>query len=211
MAAILTIGALALLPGCGGSSDSKPERLANVKPSYDTSCPEKWNTETSRGSIFNAVPGSYSMKISVPRDSYDCADWSGVSTPGRAFDGKSISIGYPGSFRLEYNSGRFGSLNGGPWTMNVWINPTRAGEKTSSRFETLFGDVWCCGRKFAPTTDWGDPKVYYITVGTGGLRRDSDPEVVKDACSKDPKAFGLGVYNERLSWLFCYQRRESGA
>ncbi|MFZ9668278.1 MAG: hypothetical protein ACO3CR_00285 [Solirubrobacterales bacterium] len=159
--------------------------------------------------MFNAVPRSYSMRLSVPQDSYDCFDWSGVSTPGRAFDGKSISRGYPEPFRLEadlrpypYTPG-----GGGPWTMKVSMSPNRLGQ-ASNRFESLNGFAWCCDpeARRLPTTDWENSSVHYVSVGDSDrrIREDSSAEAVKDACSKDPRAFGLGVYKGKLSWFFCY-------
>lgn len=206
---VLVASAGLILSGCGGSSDPKPERSANVKPSYDTSCPEKRGTGTVRGSLFNAVPGSYSLKFSVPQGSYDCADWSGTSTPGGAFDGKSISRGFPEPFRLEHNNRPF-STPRRYWTMNVAVWPRRLGS-ASDRFDLWILDVWPARAisnfgALLPKTNWGGPPVRYLsTTDDREWSVDSDPELVKDACSKDPKAFGLGVYKGRLSWLFCYQ------
>ena len=207
---MLVTGALLLLSGCGGSSegdggssDSKPERAASSLPSYDTSCPERTSTAI-RGSVFNAVPRSNTLVFSVPQGSYDCSDWSGISTPGRAFDGMSLSPGYPEPFRLEY-SGRLLKF-GGPWTMKVQDPTNSLAISGSERLGIDQFKVWLSTR-YLQDTDWGDSSVPYRTASFDDRVRepDSDPKVVKEACSKDPRAFGLGVYKGKLSWLFCYQ------
>ena len=60
-------------------------------------CPEHSPSFTYRSKIVNELPSP----IMLNAGKYDCNDWSGVSTPGKAFTGKIIQPGETMSFTLE--------------------------------------------------------------------------------------------------------------
>jgi hypothetical protein len=60
-------------------------------------CPEHSPSFTYRSKIVNQLPSP----IMLNAGQYDCNDWSGVSTPGKAFTGKIIQPGETMSFTLE--------------------------------------------------------------------------------------------------------------
>lgn len=107
---------------------------------------------------------------------YDCSDWSGVSTPGRAFTGKVLMPGERLSVTLEPFRG-FDH----PWTLDVlgsggapWFGSARlqipAGPRTDERLEaigstqTVYGPSEACnvlpmertGARQSPQSQWWD-------------------------------------------------------
>lgn len=73
----------------------------------DTSCPEK-RSEAFYLHLINGLPRA--LTLSAPRNGWTCDDWSGVSTPGRAFDNTMLESGERYRFRLERRTnpvGRF--------------------------------------------------------------------------------------------------------
>jgi hypothetical protein len=97
-----------LLVACGGDNGSSStgttaeqassEVVNRSASAYDTSCPDR-GSQTFRGYIINGLPRD--IALSVPRNSWNCDYWSGVSTPGGVFDGKTLVSGGRYPFRLE--------------------------------------------------------------------------------------------------------------
>ena len=201
-AAILTASALVALTGCGGSSDSTPERSA-AAAGYDTSCKEFKGTKEFTGTVVNVLHGP--VTLSVPQGSYDCSDWSGVSTPGRAFNGVVLAAeGGSSDFRLEANRRSAFVSDGGPWTMEV-ATPIYGGamKSTSSTRLNIDGEpISAVDEDAMRWTNWGSPPRKYIPGGETPIRN-SEARDVNAACSRDSRATVLGVYENRLSWFFC--------
>lgn len=218
---LLITAALAVLSGCGGSpegdggsSDSAVERSASVMPSYNTSCPERGGSRTLKGSVFNAVPGVLNLRIFVPQGSYDCSDWSGASTPGMAFDGLEVSPGYPESYKLELDYPWMG-VPGGPWTIETRF-PIFGGSRelrASTRLTTLdkntISNEPTDRSKLRKTgwvtkTDRGDLPIWSFPFADASMISDSSPEAVSNGCEQeDGRIFGFGVYEGKLSVIFC--------
>jgi hypothetical protein len=103
-----------LLVACGGDNGSsntgaKAEQASSEvvnrsASADDTSCPEK-GSRAFRGYIINGLPRD--IQLSVPRNSWNCRDWSGVSTPGGVFDGKTLVSGGRYPYRLEVSDHGF--------------------------------------------------------------------------------------------------------
>lgn len=107
---VLVTGAVA----CSDSSSPSEERSAAAESG--TTCPEQ-SSFAFRGSFINTAP--FEVTLSTPRSSWNCSDFSGVSTPGAAFNNVTIR---PGGwqtrldYRLEVNSRfQYRSL----WTLKV--------------------------------------------------------------------------------------------
>lgn len=164
-------------------------------------------TKTIFGSVFNAVPGLGNLRIIVPQGSYDCFDWSGTSTPGRAFNGMGVGSGFPERFRLEASYRQYREADsGGPWTMEVVV-PSRGGwERVSSRL-AINAEANAVDRAKGTAsgrTSWpGSSAQYRFYPISDTSISDSSPEVVRGACSKDWRNFGLGSYQGKLVWFFC--------
>jgi hypothetical protein len=105
----LTLAAVGLTAcGSGNSGSTAGENTAEASSnevvnraagSDDTSCPEQ-SSLTFEGQIINGLP--VPVTLSVPRNSWICENWSGVSTPGRAFNGnKVVQAGERHPFLLE--------------------------------------------------------------------------------------------------------------
>jgi hypothetical protein len=71
----------------------------------DTSCPEQSSMKF-EGHIMSGLPSP--VTLSAPRDGWICADWSGVSTPGHAFNGKVMEPAERYQFRLERHRNAYG-------------------------------------------------------------------------------------------------------
>ena len=201
---VLVSSALVALTGCGGSSDSKPERSA-AAAGYDTSCPTFKGTYTIKGTVFNALKPR-PARLSVPQGSYDCSDWSGVSTPGRAFNGVEIPPGGSHDFILEGNLRRYPLelKDAGPWTMEVAVPIYGESEvsRASNRLEIDDSDrVWPVANS-GGWTEWGKPSLKYVS-GDSTPIMDSKVADIRGACSQIGRGLVLGVYKGKLTWFFC--------
>ncbi len=97
-----------LLVACGGDNGSSStgataeqassEVVNRSASADDTSCPDQ-GSRNFPGYIINGLPRD--IQLSVPRNSWNCDEWSGVSTPGGVFDGKTLVSGGRYPFRLE--------------------------------------------------------------------------------------------------------------
>lgn len=125
---VLTVTALGLT-ACGGdtgssrtdaSSDVSGSDVVDRSASADgTSCPER-RSLTFDGYIINGLPRGFSLL--VPRESWKCDDWSGVSTPGKVFNGMYLIAGARTPFRLEGaldNNAEFTLRIDGRWMENL--------------------------------------------------------------------------------------------
>jgi hypothetical protein len=104
----LTLAAVGLTAcGSGNSASNAGENTADASGnevvnreagSDDTSCPERIS-DRFNGRIINGLP--VPVTLSVPRNSWICWDWSGVSTPGGVLNGKVLQADERHPFRLE--------------------------------------------------------------------------------------------------------------
>ena len=94
-----------ILAGCSGSTnadDASPTTQVTraAAPAFkpdNNACSEQSPSFTFRTGIVNTLP----FAIRLDAGEYDCNDWSGMSTPGRAFTGKILQPGETLDFVLE--------------------------------------------------------------------------------------------------------------
>ena len=151
---LITAGAIAIasmgLVACGSdatTSASAPDRQASARPNADGVCPERTSV-TIRTRVRNSLPSP--VTFTVPINSIDCADWSGVSTPYTAFNKLSIPSGHERTLRLEPAKYADSSV----WTMGMRSIGTRGVAEGTSRVYTRHNWTGVVGGPRPQLTTW---------------------------------------------------------
>jgi hypothetical protein len=209
----LVAGALALV-ACGGDDSSTAIQTAAATSSDtivnrgaagadDTSCPEG-NSTTIYGHVINGLP--WDMTLWAPRLGWKCDDWSGVSTPGRAFNAKTLRPGERYEFRLEIRDRR----DGGFTLRADGIGYERVDEVTiagESPVTTGSGGSWGLRPRSGTTKEsWrGTGWCYFVPIATAPSSwRDTPVNEVFDAFwgIDSTRATMLSVDKGRVGLLF---------
>ena len=186
------MGAMAIaLAGCGSSAKDAStvtvDRQAAGALGDTKTCPEQSPSFTYRSKIVNQLPSPIMLKAGQ----YDCNDWSGVSTPGKAFTGKIIQPGETMSFTLEPRRnvnrawtmeflGASGSPSLGTARLSIDVIAHNdqievAGSKAVYRrkpFEAMFCKLLPMERTSAPPTPEAKWPKLFITVSLGVISYD---------------------------------------
>lgn len=114
LAAAFIAGSVLGLVACG-SGDTASTTAATRGASGGTSCPEQSGSKGDYLIFVNDL--GTNVTLDVPRDSWTCAGFSGVSTPGR-IDGRTIGLGRQPRTRFETVADDSGVVST-QWTMKV--------------------------------------------------------------------------------------------
>lgn len=123
-------------PATSATGSTDTTRRAAAAPSADGTCGERSPSSTFRMRIVNALPGRAELR--VPIDSFDCFDWSGVSTPYTAFNRQSVAVGQTRDFTLE----TYGSAGTRWWTMDLRAFGSNGGADGSARLGVRGSGLW---------------------------------------------------------------------
>lgn len=115
------IAVACLVGGCGAGADMSDAGAAGSTASARQAsggetftCPERSGSFTTKQVIGNLL----SVPVMLRASEYDCSDWSGVSTPGRAFTDQVIQPGEKRTFTLEVRNNVTRN-----WTMEI-VDPS---------------------------------------------------------------------------------------
>lgn len=108
--------------GCGGTDTTASSTVASERQAAMAgetfTCPEA-DSSTWNPTIINYLP----VPITLRAREYSCDDWSGTSTPGRAFSGKVLQPGERRAFTLEARI----AAKTREWTMEIMDGATSLG------------------------------------------------------------------------------------
>jgi hypothetical protein len=213
----LTLAAFGLTAcGSGNSSSNAGENTAEASVnevvnreagSDDTSCPEK-SSQKFEGHIINGLP--VPVTLSVPRNSWICEDWSGVSTPGGVFNGKVLQAGERHPFRLEIHFEAFGYFTLRSTSIG-YEGVDQVVMEGDSRLLAIGGPNWILipGERNKSEQWLGSGSCSFVPIATApreskGSWRDTAPYEVFEAFWKinTAKATMFIVYKGRIGLLF---------
>jgi hypothetical protein len=206
---LAAVGLTACGSGNSGSNAGENTAEASVNEvvnreagSDDASCPEQ-PSQTFEGYIINGLP--VPVTLSVPRNSWICEHWSGVSTPGAVFNGKVVQAGESLAYRLEIHDRAKGNFTLSSKAIG-YEGVDQVVMEGDTRLKAVARSVWrmkpADGVQQEP---WlGSTKCPFVPIATAprewkGSWRDTAPYEVFDAF--------LGIASGKSAMFVVYQGR----
>lgn len=180
-------------PATSTTGSTEATRRAAAAPSADGTCADRSPSSTFRMRIINALPGRAELR--VPIDSFDCFDWSGVSTPYTAFNRQSVGVGQTRGFTLETYD-RAGSRW---WTMGLRAFGSNGDVDGSTRLGVRGSGLWAESTRKVP----GDGHLVcsFAPVGPAPSGWRDTPQV--NLRPEDGSTYTVAVADGSVGFHFC--------
>lgn len=164
----------------------------------DGKCADSSPSSTFSPRIVNALPGK--VELRVPIDSFDCFDWSGVSTPYTAFNRQSLAVGQTRGFRLE----TYDRADEHWWTMDLRAFGTNGDVEGSARFAIKGSALWAANTQRMP--DDGSLVCSFAPAGPAPSGWRDTPQT--NLRPGDTRTYTLAVVGGTVGFHYCLKQRD---